>query len=180
MLRKTLYTAAALLLAIVLAVGAAVWYAKPTEALDLAYEPVSIAQKALDMVKARKLEVRLSERDLNDLLKKQLAEHAQLRPNVTIEGARFEQHGNRITAYVNLKAYGGVAVGAAVDFTLAWRAPELIVSPTAVRVRGLPVPSALLPLEPIVLRTDESLPPLVAIKDVRFEENGITVAFQVG
>ncbi|GAA3408506.1 hypothetical protein ACFFNY_07275 [Paenibacillus hodogayensis] len=179
MLRKTMIGLAVLLLAIVVLCGAAIMYVKPTEALNLDYEQVPVAQKALEMIKARKLEVRLSERDLNDILKKQLAARAKIGPNATIEGARFEQRGSRLTAYVNIRTVGGIAVGGAIDFTLEWKSPELIVRPTEPRIRGLSVPDAWLPLEPIVIRADELLPPLVTIKDVRFEDAGITIAFKL-
>ncbi|MEF3307169.1 hypothetical protein [Paenibacillus sp. GYB003] len=179
MIRKTLYVVAALLLAVVLACGAALWYARPSERLDLAYEPVSVAQKVVDMVKVRKPELTISEKELNDILKKELAKRAQVRPDVTIEGARFEQRANRVTAYVNVKAAGRVEVGAAVDFALEWKPPNLIVRPEETRIRSLRIPASWLPLEPIVVRVDESLPPPIGIRDIRFEPRQIVVSLKL-
>jgi hypothetical protein len=170
---------AVLLLLAVLGVCAAIWYVKPTEPLNLDYGQVSVSQKVLDMVKARKPEVQISERELNDIVKKQLAERSQLRPNVVIEGARFEQQVDRLTAYVNLKTVGGVRVGAVLDFKLQWNAPRLTISHTGTRIRSWNVPSSWLQLDPIVVRVDDALPPLIAIKDIHFGEDGITVSLKL-
>lgn len=179
MIRKILYVFAILLLLVGAGGYAAVRYAKPTEALDLAYGPVSILQNVLDMVKVRKPDVHISERELNDLLKRQLAERAQITPDIAIEGARFEQHADRLTAYVNLKAVGGIRIGARLDFALAWEAPELIVRHVGTRIRGWAVPASWLKLDPLAINLNDSLPPLIAISQIRFEEDGITVSLKL-
>lgn len=179
MFRKTMYVLLAVLVLIAAAAGTAVWYAKPQEQLDLAYQPVSLADKALDMLKSRKLEVRISKQELNDLVKKKLAEKPQLRPNVTIEGARFEQQGDRLTAYVNISTAASVKVGAVLDFVLEWRSPELIVRHSATRIRDWSVPASWLQLEPIVVRVSDGLPPLIAIKEIRFDADGVVVALKL-
>ncbi|TMV52991.1 hypothetical protein FE783_02055 [Paenibacillus mesophilus] len=179
MIRRAIYTLAGLLLLAAIGIGAAIWYVKPTETLNLDYGQVSVAQKVLDMVKARKPEVQISERELNDIVKKQLAERAQLRADVVIEGARFEQQSDRLTAHVNLKTVGGIRAGAVLVFKLEWNAPKLTISHTGTRIRSWNVPSSWLQLDPIVVRLDEALPPLIAIKDIRFREDGITVSLKL-
>lgn len=176
MIRKILYAAAALLIFVCVLLGAAVWYVRPAEPLDLHYEPISVAQKIAEMVKARKPELHISESELNDILKKELAARSRPRPHVEINGARFEQRANRVTAYLNLKT-AGIPVGAAVDFELEWRAPDLIVRPTGTHMKALNVPASWLPLAPIVIPLDEALPPPIAIKQIRFKETGIVVSF---
>ncbi|MDF2663588.1 MAG: hypothetical protein K0Q94_6379 [Paenibacillus sp.] len=179
MVRRSLFIILAVLVLLAAAAGAAVWYAKPQEKLDLAYRPLSFVDKALDMLQNRKLEVRLNEQELNDLLKKKLSEQPQLRPNVTIEGARFEQRGDRLTAHVNIRTAANVKVGAALDFALEWRSPDLIVRHTATRIRDWSVPSSWLQLEPIVVPISDGLPPLIAIREIRFDPQGIVVALKL-
>ncbi|TNJ66517.1 hypothetical protein FE784_09630 [Paenibacillus hemerocallicola] len=179
MIRKAMYVLAVLLLLLGAAGYAAIRYAKPTETLNLDYGQVSVLQKLLEMVKIRKPDVHISERELNDILKKQLADRAQLTPNVVIEGARFEQHADRLAAYVNLKTAGGVRIGATLDFALAWDAPELIVRHTGTRIRSWNVPASWLQLDPMVVKIDDGLPPLIAVRDIRFEEDGITVSLKL-
>lgn len=179
MIRKIVKIAAVVLVAVVLAAAALLWYARPVQPLDLSYGNISLAQKGIEMIKARKPELHISEKELNDLLKKQLAERAQLSPDVVVEGARFEQRGNRITAYVNLKAAGLIAAGLSADFTVEWKPPKLIVSPAEARIRSLKVPASWLPIEPMELNLAEALPSLVGIQEIRFEERDIVVAFKL-
>jgi hypothetical protein len=179
LIRKALYVLVVLLLLLGAAGYAAIRYAKPTETLNLDYGQVSVMQKVLEMVKVRKPDVHISERELNDILKMQLADRAQLTPDVVIEGARFEQHADRLTAHVNLKTSVGVRVGATLDFALSWDAPELVVRHTGTRIRSWNVPASWLQLDPMVVKIDDGLPPLVAVRDIRFEEDGITVSLKL-
>ncbi|PYI52150.1 hypothetical protein [Paenibacillus flagellatus] len=175
MLRKTIKAAAVLLVIAALLLGAAVLYVRPAETLDLAYEPVSVSQKLLDIVKTRKPEVHLTGRELNDLVKMKLAERPQLNERVTIEGARLEQRGDRLTAYVNLKTIAGVRVGAALDFALEWKAPELVVRHTGTRIRDFTVPPSWLTLDPVVVPIDDSAVPLVKVKAIAFLDDGVRI-----
>lgn len=176
MIRKTLI---ALVVLVVLAGSAgagAVWYVRPAEELDLKYAPISVQQKVLDMIKNRKLEVRLSEAELNDLLKWRLAEHRSPRPDVWIEGASFRQRGNRLSARVNLKYADTIRVGAILDFELIWQNSELIVRHVGTHLRGLSLPVSWLQLDPVVVPLRFADIPFVEVKRLDFlPEGGVRI-----
>lgn len=158
---------------------AALWYVSPAEKLDLIYEPVSISQKAADMVRNRKLEVTVSEQELNSLLKMKLAQNPQLRPDVVIEGARFEQEQNEITAFVNIKYANRISIGATLTFSLEWKPPELIIHHESTYIKKRKVPASWLQLDPILIQAEEGMPPMVGIKDIRFEKDTILIALKL-
>lgn len=159
--------------------GGAVWYVKPVENLDLSYRPVSVREKLTGMLLNRSPEIVLSEDDLNQLLKQQLAERRHITPNVEIIGARFEQDGQHMTAHVNVLYGGRFEVGAVLEFHVDWQRPNLTATHLATRIKRLSVPDSLFHLEPIVIPVEELLPPLVSLKGVRFLPNGVGILFQL-
>lgn len=154
---------------------AAVRSVKPTETLDWSYEPVSIARLVGDMVRERKLEVLLTERDLNNLLKERLSAHRRVRPEATLTGARFEQQGDELIAFVNLLYINRIEIGAKLHFTLEWRAPDLAATHIRTEAGRWTIPPEWFRLDPIVISIDDSALPLVKVRDVVFLEEGIAI-----
>jgi hypothetical protein len=148
---------------------------QPTEVLDLNYQEISIASKIADIVKNRKLEVQITEQDLNNLVKKQLSAHQNLPNGVRIEGAKLTLQGSQLVADVNIRWQDKVPAGAQLLFTLAWDPPNVVIQHQSTRVRGIQVPKEWLQLAPIELSIEDHLPLLVGVKDVRFEEKAVLI-----
>ena len=81
----------------------AVRHVKPTETLNLDYKEITVSSKIADIVKNRKLEVQLTEQELNDVVKKQLAAHQVLPNDLRIEGAKLTLQGSNLVADVNVR-----------------------------------------------------------------------------
>lgn len=177
MLQKWLKRIAAIVLSAVLTGAAILWYIKPSEPLDLIYEPVPFRQKIAEMAKNLKFSVLLTEQELNDLMKQKLAERAQLSEKLRVTGARLEQNGTIATAYINLMYAERVPIGAVFSFQLEWAEPNLAIRHTGTRIRGLDIPLAWLRLDPVFIAFEQHLPPFIAVKNITFHPSGVTVSF---
>lgn len=181
MLKKILLSLVTLIVIAVVMLVIVIQYVKPTEQLDLQYQEISIPNKIADMILSRKLEVRLSEEDINNLLKKQLATHRELPNDFQLDGAKLNLQGSMIEADVNARWQERIPVGAHAVFTLAWEPPNLVIKHVSTQVRNLQLPSDWLQLAPVEIPIESFLPKLVGIKNMRFEDKAIVIqlkAFQ--
>lgn len=177
---KKVIVAFVVLLVIVILLGLALlWSVRPKEQLDLSYEPISVAAKIKDMVARRSLELILTEEDLNNLMKRELAERNPPMKNVHIQGASFEQHGQIVTAHVQAELYSQVKVEASLDFLLKWQPPNLIIEHLKTEAGPWSVPLSRFQLDPLVVPIDKELPPIIAIRDLKFEASQIAVSFKM-
>ncbi|MBP1966828.1 hypothetical protein [Paenibacillus aceris] len=175
MLKKLFVFAIAVIVILTAAAAMIIRHIKPTEDLDLNYEEISIASKVADIVKNRKLEVQVSEQDLNNLVKKQLAAHQTLPNGVRIEGAKLTLQGADLVADVNVRWQDKVPVGAQLLFTLAWDPPNVVIQHQSTMIKGMQLPKEWLQLAPIELSIEDHLPLLIGVKDVRFEEKAVYI-----
>lgn len=150
-------------------------HVKPTEALNLDYKEITISSKIADIVKNRKLEVQLTEQDLNDVVKKRLAAHQDLPNDFRIEGAKLTLQGTNLIADVNVRWREKIPIGAQMMFTLAWNPPNLVVQHQNTSIKGMQVPNEWFQLAPIELPIEDHLPKLIGVKNVMFEEKAIIV-----
>lgn len=153
----------------------AVRHVKPTEDLNLDYEEITISSKIADIVKNRKLEVQLTEQDLNDVVKKQLAAHQVLPNDFRIEGAKLTLQGSNLVADVNVRWREKIPIGAQMMFTLAWNPPNLVVQHRNTSIKGMQVPSEWVQLAPFDFPIEDHLPKLIGVKNVLFEEKAIII-----
>jgi hypothetical protein len=175
MLRKLLYT---IVILAVISFGlfwAAVQAFKPEQSLDLNYKEVSVVEKTLAIVKNRKLEVQLTEQDLNNLLKKQLSQHAVMPNNVTITGAQFKLHGNRVEADVNLLWNDKVAAAAKLFFLMEWKNPDVEITHLSTQIKQMQVPQDWFHLNPIRIPMNQNIPGMIGIKDIAFDPDMIRI-----
>jgi hypothetical protein len=177
---KKFFLVIAVLAAVVIVLGLVLlWTVRPKQQLDLAYERISVAGKIKDMIAARSLDLRLTESDLNNLMKRALAERNPPVPNVEIQGARFEQDGQIVTAHVQGKLYGVVSAEASLTFMLKWQSPNLIVEHVNTKAGPWNIPFSRFQLDPLIVPIDQELPSLVAIRDVKFEPSQIVISFKM-
>ncbi|MDQ0886024.1 uncharacterized protein YpmS [Paenibacillus sp. V4I9] len=175
MLKKIVIFAIAVVIILSAALVIAVRHVKPTEALNLDYKEVTISSKIADIVKNRNFEVQLTEQELNDVVKKQLAGHQVLPNDFRIEGAKLTLQGSNLVADVNVRWREKIPIGAQMMFTLAWNPPNLVVQHRNTSIKGMQVPSEWVQLAPIELPIEDHLPKLIGVKNVMFEEKAIIV-----
>ncbi|KQX45193.1 hypothetical protein [Paenibacillus sp. Root444D2] len=175
MLKKIVIFAIAVVIILTAALVIAVRHVKPTETLNLDYKEVTISSKIADIVKNRKLEVQLTEQDINDVVKKQLAAHQVLPNGFRIEGAKLTLQGSNLVADVNVRWREKIPIGVQMMFTLAWNPPNLVVQHRNTSVKGMQVPSEWVQLAPFELPIEDHLPKLIGVKNIRFEEKAIII-----
>lgn len=178
-MRTLLKLLLAFIVLVVLLVGGLVWYIAPDEDLDLAYAEVPIREKIVSMAKKLKLEIVITEQEINDLAKKQLAAHPRIGPDIEVTGARFELNGDRLTAHLNLIYRGLIRAQAAAYFQLEWKRPSIVATLQRTEIKGYELPSAWVSLKPIAIPVEDKLPDFVGIRNVDFEANGIVFRFKL-
>lgn len=176
-LKKLLF--ALITLVVLIAVGSVILYQliKPAEHLDLAYEPVNLESKAVDMFKRLSTELVLSEADVNNLAKESIAGNPMYSPDVLITGARFRLLADdRLAADVNLKIKDRIPVGLTIVYRLKWESPNLSAEVQEASIRGVKLPNK--GFENVVIPLGDELPKVVKIKDVTSDADGLKVAFR--
>ncbi|CAI6068457.1 hypothetical protein [Cohnella sp. JJ-181] len=161
------------------AVGSVILYQliKPSQPLDLAYEPVPLESRALQMFKNLSTELVLSEADVNNLAKASIADNPQYSPDVLITGAGFRLLAdNRLAADVNLKIKNRIPVGLSFVYRLEWQEPNLTAVVEKASIRGVPLPADR--FDDVVIPLGAQLPKVVRIKSVKSDAQGLKVAFR--
>lgn len=162
MIKKLIIVLGCALLLLVIAVGSAIWYAKPSEKLDLRYSEVPLADRALGMLKNLTTRLALSEADLNNIAKAYIAANPQYAPDVVVTGARFDLQGERVAARYNLKWKHRIAFDVVVDYRLQWRDPNLLAIVDEATWKGHALPNGY--FDDIVIPIGQSLPKPLHIK----------------
>jgi hypothetical protein len=175
-MRKWLLSFLVLVIVIVAAAVGAVYYIMPQTSLDLAYEKVSLSQRALDMAKRVSPELKLSERDVVNLAMKSLAEHPQVGEDIVITGARFNLSGNVLVADLNAIWKDRIAVGLKMTYRLSWVSPNLIATVEEAKLRGIALPISAFSNR--VIPIEQEIPKVLKIKDIVWENDGVTVVFR--
>lgn len=179
MIKKWIVSLSLLAAVLAAACGAAVWFVKPQQQLDLTYRELRLGDKLMDMLRSLSLQVTLSEQDINDLAKKQLAAHRELPHGLLLEGARFELRGDELVADVNLRWHDAVPIGARLVFQLQWEDGQLLLTHRQTSIRGVALPAGWLGLPDVAVPVADQLPSLVGIKDVTFEPSAIRIALKL-
>ncbi|TDF97526.1 hypothetical protein [Paenibacillus piri] len=162
-----------LALAAALLAGGLYLYAQPQQTLDLNYSDLSIKNKLADMIASRKLEVELTEPEVNNLLKKALAKQSSVRGEVEVTGARFTLNGSEWIADVNLLYQKRWQIGAELMFAVSWQEPYVTVVHTGTRIRQAGIPSEWFRLKPLQVPLNDYMPKLAGVKSIDFLEHGV-------
>lgn len=159
------------------AAGGGLWlksYVAPEEKLDLAYDPVSIKDKVIEMVQKLRPEIALSEADANNLIKSRL-QTSSLPPDMTLDGARFELRGDRLLAHLNMTYRDVLPVGMLATYQMTWQAPNLVLEPLSLKVKNYDLGKQR--LDRIVVPIE--LPSPVSIRDMQFQDKQIVIRLQL-
>ncbi|MDF2962338.1 MAG: hypothetical protein K0S39_4073 [Paenibacillus sp.] len=165
-----------MILLIALLAGGLYGYVQPQHTLDLAYTDLPVRNKLADMLASRKLEVELTEPEVNSLLKKALANQMSNRQDFEITGARFTLLGSEWVADVNLLYRKRWKLGAALRFKVSWQEPYIMAVHTGTRIRQAELPLEWFRLKPVQVPLNDHLPKLTAIKDIAFLEHSLKLS----
>lgn len=163
--------------ALLLALG--YWYAQPDRTLDLAYSELQIRNKVTDMLTSRKLEVQLTETEVNSLLKKALASRTHVNQDLKITGAQFSLEGSQWIADVNLLYKDEWTFGGRLHFAMSWQEPYLTATHTTTQIKQIAVPASWFQLEPLQIELNDYVPKPAGVRGVAFEEHGVRVGLKL-
>jgi hypothetical protein len=175
---KLLRFGGTLLLVFILLLGVSYAYAQPDRMLDLNYSELSIRDKLENMLVNRRLEVVLTESEVNGLLKKTLASRAQLRDDWTLTGAQFTLKGTQWMADINLMYKEKWPIGAQLFFTVNWEDPFLTAIHTDTQIKQISVPMSWFQLEPLQIPLNDYLPRPAGVRNVTFQDNIVRLALR--
>jgi len=188
---KTLKRLLISVIVILLLLGGALWwflsYIAPDEPLDMSYAPIDVKEKALDMVKKLKLELVLSESDINHLIKMNMKdENAISRPesadqgiakDIHLDGANFDLEENKLIAQMNITYKNKIPARLDAVYSLDWESPNIILKPQSLSVKAIQLP--LSTLETIVIPLDLPAQDVVTVRDVQFEKDQMRIQFKL-
>jgi hypothetical protein len=177
-MRKLWRILALLLILGMLLAGGLHAYVQPDHALDLVSSEISIREKLTDMLSRRRLEIVLSEAEVNGLIKKTLAEHADLRPDWTLTGAEFSLEGSQWVADVNMMYKGLWPVGAKMYFIMSWQEPYLTAVHTRTQIREVSIPLNWFQMQPLQIPLNDYLPKPAGIRGVMFQDHAIRIGLK--
>jgi len=168
------------LIVLIILAGLAVWgvlrYIAPQDKLDLQAHSIDIGEKVKEMALQTKLELALSEEDVNSLVKQQLIDQPQIAPDVRLMGARFELQRDQLTAHINVKYRNQIPVGAVATYRLIYEQPILIAVPQGLHIRSIRLPYD--SLDELVIPLGELLPKMIEIDSVNFDPDQIRIGFK--
>jgi hypothetical protein len=179
MFKKLLYTLFIILIVIALLIAGLLIYIKPERELDWSYSKVSLTDKAKQMITSFKTELNLSEEEINNLLKEQLADKAKLPNDTEITGMQFDLQGSTAFADVNLLWKGLVEAGAQIKFDLEWKEGTLMMKHSQTNVKAISIPATYFKIPDVEIPINKMLPKMVAIKDLSFEPDHIHIKFKL-
>ncbi|MGG1633971.1 hypothetical protein [Paenibacillus sp. NRS-1760] len=188
---KTLKRLLMSFIVILLLLGGALWwfllYIAPDEPLDMSYAPIDVKEKALDMVKKMKLELVLTESDINHLIKMNMKDelaisrpestHQEIAKAIHLDGANFDLEENRLIAQMNITYKNKIPARLDAVYSLDWESPNIILKPQSLSVKAIQLPLSM--LETIVIPLDLPAQDVVTVRDVQFENNQIKIRFKL-
>lgn len=162
-----------------IALGAAAWYVQPTKPLDLAYSRVTIADKIIEMVQRRSFDVRLTEADLNNLVKASLAASPQLPNELRVTGVEAAQEGDLLTADVNGLWRDNFPFTATLTYRMTYVEPNLVLHRESARIKRFTLPPGWLETPDFTYNLYDKLPKLVGIQNITFEPDGLLISLKL-
>jgi hypothetical protein len=174
LLLKKLFIALFVLIFLAVAAGiAGVYYIRPDATLTLQHEKVDLKKKTLDMAKRMSFEIKVSEADVNNVLKKSLAQNPQRSKDVLVQGARFTLEGDRLIADLSLLWKNRVPAGLQVIYRLTWSNPNVIAKVEQVKLKDITLSPGT--VEDLVLPIAQDLPKPLKIENVAFGNNELII-----
>jgi len=180
MLKRLFYMLLAFFLVVVLLIVGVVFYIKPERSLDLAYDPLPIKDKVMGMVTSMKPELRFTEKDINDLLKKKIVENTKLPDHMTITGADFMLERDNLIADINMRWYDKVDVGAKLSFDLTWKHGAIVVKHKSTHIKKFGISPDQFHLKTYEIPIEPNLPDFLKVQSTEFGDDEIVIRFGLG
>ncbi|MFC0212731.1 hypothetical protein ACFFK0_09665 [Paenibacillus chartarius] len=179
-MRKLILFLFVLVLILTGAAGAVVWYVQPTRALDLQYEKLSVPDKIAEMVQRRTMELRLTEADMNNLIKASMAGRTNLPHDLQLTGVSAEQQGELLIVDANVLWRDAIAAGTTLTYRMSYSEPDLILTRESVRIKGYEIPPGWLQTATeFRYNLYDKLPKLIGIQGVAFGENDLRIGLKL-
>lgn len=160
-------------------IGGGLWwfssYIAPDQERDLVYGRIDVREKALEMIRAMKPELILSEQDINNLIKMNM--DPVYSDAVTVNGGDFSLEGSRLLADLNITYYDRFPAGVQAVYDMKWDGSTIKLEPVSLRLKDISLPVSM--LEEITVPLDLPVGDLFTVKDVQFETGQIKILFNM-
>lgn len=196
-MRKIIKRLAVTCIILIVLIAGGIWwllsYIAPQQQLDLAYEPIDVKSKVMDMVKRLKPELVLTEDDVNNLIKMTLVYSegslaadmpiegagtaASIARDIQITGVKFELEGERLIAHLNVMYKDRIPAQLQAVYIMSWDAPNIVLRPQSLKVRDISLPAGM--LEQIEIPLDLPSQDILTVREVRFETGKMTISFRL-
>lgn len=152
-------------------------YVKPDEALNMKYTEFSLKDELFEMVREQRTSMVLSEDEVNNLIKAELASKIIDNEMFQLKGAYFELVDGGLQAHLHMIFIDRIHVGMQLTYVLDWTGTAIQAELDEAYIRSISLPSKYVPVQSITLDLSDKLPPLVQVKSVAFEPEGIEISF---
>lgn len=164
---------------VVVVVGGAIWYVRPSSALSLQYEEVDLRSKILQMVGQMSTQFVLSEEEMNQLLLKALSQKPNVAPDVVVQGAKFQIENGQLVADLNLLYRDLIPVGARLYFDLSWKDPTIEAVHSRTEIKSFQVPQNWVKVPTLRVSVADKLPTFAKFSRVDFKGEGIIFEIKI-
>ncbi|TBL81819.1 hypothetical protein [Paenibacillus thalictri] len=168
----------ALVFCIAFVIAGLVWYVQPETHLDLSYSGVEWPDKVKQMISSRKLRIELNEEDLDQFVKKAIAQRQDVPGGLRITGARTYLQGSEMIVDITGMYQNLWQVGGKLYFTLTWDEPVLTATHTRTTIKQASIPNDWFQLEPIEVNLSEMVPKPLGVRSVSFDGSTLTVSLR--
>jgi len=138
MKKKFLLSVILLVVIVVGAIFAFKQYIRPSENLTMDYSSINIEEKLKHIVSSLKSEVRLTEQDIDALIKQNMDQ--QLNSYTYINGAQFYIENDVLYATLNVTLYDKLDAEIRATYHLNWNGSQLELSPQSLSVKDISLP----------------------------------------
>lgn len=173
--KKVFITIIIFIVIVVGAVFALKQYISPSQQLSMDHTPINIEQKIKAMVTTLKSEVRLSEEDIDSLIKQHMDQ--QLNGYTYINGAKFYVENNILDAVLNVTLYNKVEAEVHASYNVHWNGSQLELLPQLLSVKDIPLPTSW--LEKIVIPINDEADSIVTISSLSNVGKEIVIKFKL-
>jgi len=175
-MKKWLIGLFTLVFIVVVAGTLALYYIRPERDLTLAYAPVPLEERAVDMARRLSRELVLSSDDIENLAKRALADNPFVEKDVQVTGAEFSVSGDRLLADLNIIWKDRVSAAIQVTYRLRWEAPNVVAAAEKATIKGIALPTSMFSDQ--VIPIGDSLPAALKIEKMTWGSGGVKVLFR--
>lgn len=164
---------------IVIALIAVILCIRPTESLDLSVTEMNWKTKMTQMVESRQPTMKLSPNEMSQFIKYEIVSSlGKVDLPIDISGVGVKVLGSTVQISVNGK-WSIVPMGGQITYSMKYQDGQIVLTPISVDIRDLSLTPTLFKLEQVTVNPEDHFPPIIRVKGMDFENDGVRVNLSV-